>query len=1606
MSGHIAISIDLRPHSLEGDSILTFGACLSAGPLKDHNGHLPPPHWQTLAVSSDYLAPFKPWKWSWAEKEDLANPTEGTIGWSMWLRHTAQPDKWHRIPATLISSIISHGGIPSALPDLYTAVLDGELARLDLLENDGSFKPAAYSQSFGLFWKGDTAIKETDLPASVGTEGFSSDRLMSALGRWSVARPPLNFAARLAWAINLKGPDLDIFLKDLQSQQGWPDAGLSNVHFVAIPYESDQTPAVASLNEALACATLPPWDADAPVGLELRLACNCASAYDEAGASLTVEPETQNWRRLMSTRLVRFFSLPETILALAAQPAITSDKWLRWREWSIDPDISSEAATLLKNLWTWIVASSADTFSATALGHGTSWWHDCTGLNEEPPLSLFTAKRNSVAEWIEWVSDVTKPGAELALKENDERVRVPNNSQWQALSDLADSIKTRLNANIIFDFEAPLRADPSGRMELNLMAEFVAALQAPEVLRLLIPTLWVEAGVNEQVIEKLIESTANTMLGGAAPNETIQPALGVAKVHAHWTSLLDKSSLGNQTGELVERLGGARGIVVAKLYEARRTTAAGTLRPSNLPDLGKIFPEDLAILLPGGLAEAAKWIAGDMDKPVAQPHGITLAVAAEETEKPGHEIESGNALQENAGFLIFAKKENLPWRCLTQVRPVGPTDEDWKTVLAIPLDIGYEDGRLTCTFTYDNQPLAAISLADRRVAETMNRLQSSTSATPLLRYEMPLPNSDEQTGVMPGLVYGCHCEFVALPVKNSCLLHSKLCSVHPASLDFKKLADTAFTWGGIPGVILFTKQLYLRRVGIGMPRISNCWVSSPISIKPVECSWPQLPPGVMPLSAEIRQSGQDDISTAESEEPLVLLFSPRILKDVAPRAKLSAKTISSIVIDIQKPSTDIENWDRWVAKDRGKIERAKVWGEVDKERDLNPRMNDALPDDPAVSDFALLEWERVYPESSPPGTARVLHVAKYPNGIGEYKRDPLKLSIDAVDSSDWKLTEATNDVTVHVPEGQVWQVTLHNLVAAKYHAKGNDQRLDGKVFTFNPLSEVYPNAKFQGREEVVQHLEKWFACSAHSFRVETASTEMPTELDLWNALTPKTSGDQLQLYLEYGHVTERPAAMAFLSALKIRHQIWRWNGRPAKTSHVHAPGEAKPDPNHPDRTYISWDGIGFHDREDSQHRVISERLIYQPIATNPKVLIFTDDRRGDGRALYSRFGLEAPSRYFSVTEVTVTARQKLKKPSGGHVFDPWRRHLMPVRLRHPLKRPLIRAMLPLTSSDNTAAINPLHNPGSSPGMMILLAEPFYQQAGIVEQLDCEVVTGKAGQEEYLQAGFDPVLSKKQLAAVTGNHQHRLVLDAPVGLTFDVGATDPLITSSCFFCRVPEELHDDFAQNAGKIGATTANTFFKVRLRRAIRERVDPQESADEVQVRESLASEWTESEWVRLLPDAKSLLLAWPSALDGKRTLVLQSDGTTDVAGWQDPYPWPVEASADFLSTRFSYALLVSRMLPDTSGRLREIYHCALRGNGNGKFGPFKKTEKNLKTEDKGKQIVVRIMELFHRSPLPAESDLWTTLFPNEPERPDLDPREDAGARIERMSVPFKITLM
>jgi hypothetical protein len=289
--------------------------------------------------------------------------------------------------------------------------------------------------------------------------------------------------------------------------------------------------------------------------------------------------------------------------------------------------------------------------------------------------------------------------------------------------------------------------------------------------------------------------------------------------------------------------------------------------------------------------------------------------------------------------------------------------------------------------------------------------------------------------------------------------------------------------------------------------------------------------------------------------------------------------------------------------------------------------------------------------------------------------------------------------------------------------------------------------------------------------------------------------------------------------------------------------------------------------------------------------------------------------------------------------DRWRRCLLPVRLTERLPRPSIHLVVPLTrkyvpDEDNVA--RPDLSAANTAGLLIVLRDRWYAQAGLAETLELEIGVHehwtKPGKPEggpeqdwtvdtYHAAGYDPIVSTGHLEG--GKSSIREVFeDGPVGHTFDIGATSSYLAASSFVLpKLPGEISATVASHAWVMA--------QIRLRRTIREGDDASTTRT---TRESpWASEWTAPEWVQFLPDANALIPeAWRA--DGKGPPPAIKRHATDgeklsVSGWEDP-----AFGIGVNGRHFDHWLLVTRPIVDVRGQPREEY-VAILGRKKGDTG-------------------------------------------------------------------------
>ena len=169
------------------------------------------------------------------------------------------------------------------------------------------------------------------------------------------------------------------------------------------------------------------------------------------------------------------------------------------------------------------------------------------------------------------------------------------------------------------------------------------------------------------------------------------------------------------------------------------------------------------------------------------------------------------------------------------------------------------------------------------------------------------------------------------------------------------------------------------------------------------------------------------------------------------------------------------------------------------------------------------------------------------------------------------------------------------------------------------------------------------------------------------------------------------------------------------------------------------------------------------------------DLAHDFRALYLRYSVRAESRYAALFRTgTIEAKYEPASEPGKPLPGPgWRRVFLPYVGPLPSK-PVIQAIVPLTSSETTAA-----------SLLLILNEAAFACCGLTEHIKCKVLTttsppqkdeeGKPIKQLELQEfGFDPIItSTKRTRPLTIRAQ------TAMGFSFDQHVSDRRYVASSY-----------------------------------------------------------------------------------------------------------------------------------------------------------------------------------------------------------------------------------
>jgi len=783
-----------------------------------------------------------------------------------------------------------------------------------------------------------------------------------------------------------------------------------------------------------------------------------------------------------------------------------------------------------------------------------------------------------------------------------------------------------------------------------------------------------------------------------------------------------------------------------------------------------------------------------------KPHPIVLQV--DRLGNPAADSEDFLRSLAGVGILMRENAAGKPWRCLnTALVKVGNSQGplvDAETL--VPLRLQYRNGLPEVFIPYDNQPLAANS-----PLQSLPAAVKDDSKTAIGNHFVPLLHFAQASGEwskLPALRFGKSYQFAVFAIGNSGALPKSLAD--PS--DPKRLkGHTDFNQSpGIPNTLndnAIREVTYRRRVGVGKVRIQQGQNDTANALR--EINVPAIPDRVYPLARELK--------LVADSTTFLLLHSGNGNSSALPQ---------SVSFHLRKPATDLNSWDRWHSA-FPLVDRKTVWTEFYRRQagNIHPTqtLRDSTIDDPAVADFAVLRLKLLttagavatsYHVDYPPATAA-------PDSFNSLVQRPAReIKIQGVPGIATPAFD-TSTSAISIPEGEICEVSFLSAVASSEFT-GPSARFEG--FTPAELIDdatIGPNFKLVSEARMI---------------VEVAKKVPITGDIVWNALSPALQGSRILVSLD----TSDPA-FRYVKGLELNRQLWRWDGRPLprqpfpygdNLNSLTVAGSPPP-------SILNWEAQTMGERPDSDMLRVPKMLTTDQANTAGSVfLIYEEDISRDSRAMYFRFSLIVRNRYEGIFTTDqdlrpVQSRVSWASSPGVAAHTDWKRLFVPCRNAATPERPLIKIVVPLTETDAATSVN------HTPAILVVLNEPWFEQAGLAETFKSEIVMIPAHGTwpATPEIGPDPVFIKDGFSGILP--ANCIQQEGPVGFTFDLNSSAPLWTSSAFILRLT-----NFA---------TSTTGYMARLK--FRRSFEPAAALAPPII--PSGSDYTASQWIQFLADSR-----------------------------------------------------------------------------------------------------------------------------------------------------------
>ena len=777
-------------------------------------------------------------------------------------------------------------------------------------------------------------------------------------------------------------------------------------------------------------------------------------------------------------------------------------------------------------------------------------------------------------------------------------------------------------------------------------------------------------------------------------------------------------------------------------------------------------------------------------------------------------------------------------------KPSGPPLNKEQVVIA-PTQIVYRNGLRQVATTYRNQPVSA-----RSPAAGLSQVRSvkgyADSDYRQGIFQLWSPYGGDSPFRLPRLVFGMTYDVAAT-------------AVGIAGEMAKEIADPQKPWmvstnpaaWNPPADKIHTTDPYLRTIPVGLVRVEGqkSRAYTPISTM----TGPPIPDMVFPMIRSLKpiDSQQDTV---------ILLADTQNVAQITPAGSWIAGAVNSMQLFIRPPAVDLATFDNWPISPVPSVsDRAAIYSLIAQNTDIpnngdSSQSPDLTLDDPSVTSFSFTLTQVVMPGApQPPPITGAFPVCRTPTGsstlLQQYQSVHVSVSIVVGKSSTLQTPNTCTDpqqVLVTVPPGTIFQLDITPVV-------GNSA-----LFATGALKPA-PRTFF---------IEVATALNVPSLNDAAAALNSSLKLSLSSpsvTVGGNSGNDQLQIGLDLNALAAalpQPNLALQIHRVELMVQRWRWQGRPlARFDSLQNPmfdfpyTDLKPPGTNADSVLAPLDGIYFGERDSNDQLIVGGQvdLIADAVAaaaaaaaTPPGLppaapVLYTYDLSQSPQGLYYRFAVRVFSRYEGLFTKGASVESRILRSTSSQVAadaapEQWRRLLPLCRRTATAPKPSVRLIIPVTRAVNGE---------QTPGLMVVINEPWYEWAGLAEQFQVQIasVTDPTSGNSYLQAGPDPVVSNPDYGAQGATPPLKLepnpLAAGPIGFTFDTNTNAPLFSTTSFLVPAPRMQNAD-----GTLTAIELSWWF---LELQFRRTVHPAGTANYAP---ALDSDWTVPMQAQLLPAA------------------------------------------------------------------------------------------------------------------------------------------------------------